>query len=159
MMMILFIVLLPALYLTARIVLILSKTAWAETECELISFEIVYKGRGPSEYLPPDAPCHYLSIKYKYYVKGKEFISSRISLDLVDRGYRPIEIEHDPFINYLKNDVCRAYYCKFLPKLAVLSKEKHHVGFNLAFLLAYITLILSSCFIIIYGSFIYWPVK
>lgn len=152
MMIILFIVLLPVLYLTARVALISSNNIWGETGCEIISFEIVNKGRGPSELLPPDAPCHYLSIKYKYSVQGKEFISSRISLDLVDRGYRPIEIEHDPFIQYVKNGNCRAYYCKFLPKLSIITKESHHAASNLAMLFIYITVVLSSYFISLY-----WP--
>jgi hypothetical protein len=152
MIIILFIVLLPAMYLTARIALILSKNIWGETECEVISIEIVNKGRGPSELLPPDAPCHYLSIKYKYSVQGKEFTSSRISLDLVDRGYRPIEIEHDPFIQYVKSGACRAYYCKYLPKLAVITKETHHAASNLAMLLIYITVVMSS-----YVISLYWP--
>lgn len=153
-MIILSILLLPVFYLIARIGLILSKEIWVETDCEIVSFEIVQKRYGAAELQPPDLPCNYVSVRYKYLVDGKEIVAKRISLDLVDRGYRPIEIEHDPFIKYLKNKVCRAYYCKFLPKLAVLTKEKHHVASNLAFLLIYITVILSSYLIIIY-----WPVK
>ena len=146
-----FILLLPVLYLVLRILLILSVNKWAKTDCNIYSFKILKKKYGASDtpLYPEYASDNYILVKYKYIVEGREYVSQRISLDLVDKGYSPVEIEHDPFINYLKNKKCHAFYFKYWPKLSVLKIEKSHIGFNFAMLLIYVSVVLTSWAIVV----------
>jgi len=152
MLIILPLILIPVIILAIRVFLILNKSLWCLTSCDVVNFEINKKQYSSlSDYID-DAPNNYISVNYTYVINGKKMCSNRMSLDLVARGYRPVELDHDKFIEKLKNKNCNVYYFKYWPKLAVLDKKPYHVASNLAFLFIYIFILLGSYLIVLWIS-------
>jgi len=152
MILIITIILFPAIILLVRIYLIINKSIWNETNGEIIDFDIVKKGRGAISEFFDDAPNNYILVKYSYRVENKIYYSNRISLSLVDRGYRPVEIDHDKFISKLKMKNLSVYYCKKIPKISVIDNSIQNISSNIALLLIYLSVVLSSYLIIIFIS-------
>lgn len=62
----------------------------------------------------------------------------------MDRGYRPIELEHDPFINTLRTKAVRCQYLKSYPGISVLLRHRCDIGFNALLLFAYFFAVFSA---------------
>lgn len=148
-----FIILIPVIVLVFRIILILNKPIWKATEGNLVNFEIIKKNQSPlSEYFE-DAPNNYISIEYSYEVGNSKYKSKRISLDLLSRGYRPVEIEHDKFIKNLKNNKkCKVYYFRVWPRFSVLEIKNSHVASSLALLFIYLSVVIASYVYVVFVS-------
>ncbi|PNU20355.1 hypothetical protein C2E25_07995 [Geothermobacter hydrogeniphilus] len=145
----LFFLSIPVVYLAVRIYLILKDDLWDKTECKILKFDMVKKSYGSLSEGMENAHNIYIQILYSYVVNGKTYVSKRINLGLVDRQYSKIEVGHDPFIKYLKSNKCCVYYLKKFPKISVLEKKPYDSVSNLVLLLTYVSVLVVSYAIVV----------
>lgn len=144
------VLLMPVIILVTRIYLISVDSCWCKVSGKLTSMNVIKKKFGLFSDMIEDAPNNYIELTYEYVVNGNTYKGDRISLDLVARGYRPIEIEHDVFINKLKNGDLTVQYCKYMNNFSVIDRKTSHIASNCAMLFIYLTILLGSYILIIF---------
>nr|WP_320048890.1 hypothetical protein [uncultured Desulfuromonas sp.] len=140
----------PILILLARVFLVKYKGAWGQVDGKVVNFFVEKKHESSFSKGMDDPFNNYISISYEYSVSGKKYISNRKSLDLLERGYRLLEIEHDPYINKLKElDEFKVSYLILWPKISVIENKDEHIYSNLVLLSIYTLTIVISYVVII----------